>query len=233
MSSSTTSLLAVDLRPGRHAPMLRGRAPQATHRGWAAGHRDALRAVVAEHGSVLVRGLGLRDAGRGRRRLPRAGHRGLMAEQEAFAPRQTYADGVYSSSKWPPNQPMCMHHELSYTLEFPGLMLFACLSAPTEGGATARGRLADRARRAARRAGRAVRAGGLAARPATTTTRSARPSPRPSAPRTVARSRATAAPTPSSSPGSPTAGCAPGSAAARWCGTRSPAGAAGSTRSPS
>jgi alpha-ketoglutarate-dependent taurine dioxygenase len=30
-----------------------------------------------------------------------------------------------------------MHHELSYALEFPGLMLFACLSAPTVGGATA------------------------------------------------------------------------------------------------
>jgi alpha-ketoglutarate-dependent taurine dioxygenase len=30
-----------------------------------------------------------------------------------------------------------MHHELSYTLEFPGLMMFACLSAPTDGGATA------------------------------------------------------------------------------------------------
>ena len=32
---------------------------------------------------------------------------------------------------------MCMHHELSYALEFPGLMLFACLTAPTDGGATA------------------------------------------------------------------------------------------------
>jgi alpha-ketoglutarate-dependent taurine dioxygenase len=30
-----------------------------------------------------------------------------------------------------------MHHELSYTLEFLGLLLFACLSAPTRGGATA------------------------------------------------------------------------------------------------
>jgi hypothetical protein len=29
-----------------------------------------------------------------------------------------------------------MHHERSYTLEFPGLMLFACLTAPTGGGAT-------------------------------------------------------------------------------------------------
>src|SRR5438132_11609945 len=45
------------------------------------------------------------------------------------------SDGL-SSSKWPPNQPMCMHHELSYVLEPLGLMLFACLIAPTVGGAT-------------------------------------------------------------------------------------------------
>jgi alpha-ketoglutarate-dependent taurine dioxygenase len=29
-----------------------------------------------------------------------------------------------------------MHHELSYALEVPGLMLFACLAAPIGGGAT-------------------------------------------------------------------------------------------------
>jgi len=101
---------------------------------WAAERRDALRAAVAEHGSLLVRGLELRDAkdvGGVFRRLG-----SLMTEREAFASRRTYADGVYSSAKWPPNQPMCMHHELSYLLEFPGLMLFACLSAPAQGGAT-------------------------------------------------------------------------------------------------
>src|SRR5678815_2337921 len=57
-------------------------------------------------------------------------------EREAFAERRRYAEGIYSSSKWPPNQPMCMHHELSYAFEFPSLMLFACLTAPTGGGAT-------------------------------------------------------------------------------------------------
>ena len=30
-----------------------------------------------------------------------------------------------------------MHHELSYRLEVPGLLAFACLTAPTSGGATA------------------------------------------------------------------------------------------------
>src|ERR687895_386384 len=133
-SPSQASLFDVELRPGE-PPMLRieaaGDAP-----GWAAEHRDALRAVVAEHGSVLVRGLGLRDvAGFGAvaRRLAT----GLMTEKEAFASRRTYSDGVYSSSTWPQNQQMCMHHELSYTLEFPGLLLFACLSPPTAGWATA------------------------------------------------------------------------------------------------
>src|SRR5919197_1503948 len=60
-----------------------------------------------------------------------------MADREPSPPRRSYADGVYSSSKWPPNQQMCMHHELSYALEFPGLLLFACLVAPETGGATA------------------------------------------------------------------------------------------------
>ena len=131
-TSSPISLLDLDLQPAK-PPMLRletnGDAPQ-----WVAEHRNALRAAVAQHGSLLVRGLGLRDAAETEAVFRQLGE--LMTETEAFAPRRTYAPGVYSSSKWPPNQPMCMHHELSYGLEFPSLMLFACLAAPTDGGAT-------------------------------------------------------------------------------------------------
>jgi len=112
------------------------RAPGGYGRGWAAPHRDALHAVVAEHGAGVVRGLRLgdpADVATAFRSL--AGD--LMADREPFAARATYADGVYSSSTWPPNQPMCMHHELSYALQFPRLMLFACLGAPRTGGETA------------------------------------------------------------------------------------------------
>ncbi|HEY4420578.1 MAG TPA: TauD/TfdA family dioxygenase [Pseudonocardia sp.] len=133
-SSSAASLLDVDLRPGK-PPMLWA-SPTGDAPGWAAERRDALRAVVADHGSVLVRGLGLRDAAEVAAVFQRLTTTGLMTEREAFAARQVYSDGVYSSSKWPPNQPMCMHHELSYTLEFPGMMLFACLGAASAGGAT-------------------------------------------------------------------------------------------------
>lgn len=131
-SSPPTSSLDVEVRPGK-PPIL-----QVDARGiaslWAAEHRDALRAAVVEHGALLVRGLGLREVEEVGAVFRQLGS--PMIEREAFATRQRYADGLYSSSKWPPSQPMCMHHELSYALEFPSLMLFACLTAPTEGGTT-------------------------------------------------------------------------------------------------
>lgn len=103
---------------------------------WAARHRDALRALVTEHGALLVRGLGLRDAA-GTAAVFAALSDDLMAETESFAPRRARATGTYTTTPWPPNQQMCPHHELSYAMEFPGLMFFACLRAPDDGGATA------------------------------------------------------------------------------------------------
>ncbi|MET7680720.1 TauD/TfdA family dioxygenase [Streptomyces sp. NPDC005423] len=102
---------------------------------WAGAHREALRAVVAAHGCVLVRGLGLRTPGEAAavfRQLADS----LMPDREPFAPRASHPDGVYSSTSWPAERQMGMHHELSYALRFPRLLLFACLEAPTEGGAT-------------------------------------------------------------------------------------------------
>ncbi|WP_406351437.1 TauD/TfdA family dioxygenase [Streptomyces sp. NBC_01635] len=123
----------VEIRSGR-PPILRAEITSDAPR-WTAERREALRAVVAEHGCVLIRGLGLHDVAGTSAVFEQLSTR-LMAEREAFAPRRTYADGVYSSAQWPPSQPMCMHHEQSYALEVPGLMLFACLTAPHQGGAT-------------------------------------------------------------------------------------------------
>ncbi|MDQ0869414.1 alpha-ketoglutarate-dependent taurine dioxygenase [Arthrobacter sp. V1I9] len=103
---------------------------------WAEQHQESLRMAVAEHGAVLVRGLALRDPAEVADVFHGLVPGGLMPDREAFAARQPYLDGVYSSLKWPANQSMCMHHELSYALEFPGLMLFGCLQAPSAGGVT-------------------------------------------------------------------------------------------------
>ena len=132
MISSPSSIFNVDLQPGK-LPILHVEATGEPPR-WVAEHRDALRAAVVDHGSLLVRGLRLRDVAETEAVFRRLGS--LMTEKEAFAARRSYSYGVYSSSNWPPNQQMCMHHELSYVLEFPSVMLFACLIAPADGGAT-------------------------------------------------------------------------------------------------
>ena len=136
MTHSSPALLPdIELALGR-PPLLHAKSV-GDPASWVAEHRDALRAAVAEHGSLLVRGLGLAGPAATEEVFRHLSSGRLMADREPFAPRRSYADGVYSSSKWPPNQQMCMHHELSYALEFPGLLLFACLVAPEKGGATA------------------------------------------------------------------------------------------------
>ena len=114
-------------------------APEATSAGeaaaWTAAHRVEVRDAVRAHGALVLRGLGLRTAG-DMERVSSALVAHRVVEREAFAKRRRYADGVYSSSIWPPGEQMCMHHELSYALEVPGLLLFGCLRAATAGGAT-------------------------------------------------------------------------------------------------
>ena len=135
MSALTaTSLLDIDRQPGK-PPIVRidVAADAAT---WMAENRAMLLDLVANQGSVRVRGLELRDADEVVTVFQKIAPN-LMVEREAFAARRTYSDRVYSSATWPANQPMCMHHELSYASRFPGLMIFACLTAPATGGATA------------------------------------------------------------------------------------------------
>jgi hypothetical protein len=103
-SSPLASLLDVELQPGK-PPILRAEA-SGDAAGWAAAHKDALHAVVAERGAVLVRGLRLRDTA-GTTAVFQRLATNLMTEKEAFARRQVYADGVYSSATWPANQSRC------------------------------------------------------------------------------------------------------------------------------
>jgi alpha-ketoglutarate-dependent taurine dioxygenase len=97
------------------------------------------RAMVARHGAVVVRGLDVASAADVAAVADALGIR-RMVERERFAPRTELAQGVYSSSEWPADEPMCMHHELSYASEVPSLILFGCLAAADEGGET---RVAD------------------------------------------------------------------------------------------
>lgn len=125
-SPTTTSLARLDAGP----------TPPADAAAWLGGHLDQIRASAAGHGAVLIRGLGL-DGRAAASAALRQVIGEAVTEREGFAPRDRYGDGVHSSSHWPADQPMCMHNELSYAAEAPGLMAFACLTPPTRGGVTA------------------------------------------------------------------------------------------------
>ncbi|OIJ87361.1 hypothetical protein BIV24_24865 [Streptomyces colonosanans] len=96
----------------------------------------ALRQLLVRHGAILVRGLGL-AAPADLAAVAHALKATPMVEREGFAARDDFGQGVYSASRWPADEPMCMHHELSYANEVPGIALFGCLRAPQHGGATA------------------------------------------------------------------------------------------------
>lgn len=112
-----------------HEPDLRAAAD------WLRASSAQLRAGLHRHGTLFVRGLPIhtaedfgviRDA--------------LFAErakyQEKATPRSDYGDDVFSSTDLPAAQPIRLHNENSYTLTFPGILLFCCLVAPDQGGAT-------------------------------------------------------------------------------------------------
>jgi len=134
--TSTDTELDVRRKPGK-PPLLRV-APM-RHIGdamrWLTDILPAIRAELLRSGCLLIRGLPIASTAdfatiRDAVLTEPAGYR------EKATPRSDYGHGVFSSTDLPATQPIRLHNENSYTLEFPGLLLFGCLVAPDEGGAT-------------------------------------------------------------------------------------------------
>ncbi|MFJ7328168.1 TauD/TfdA family dioxygenase [Streptomyces cyaneofuscatus] len=121
------------LRPGRPPEV---RCPSGAGPDWLVGRREVLYGHLAAHGVLLLRGLDVRSV-----EEARAVSGALISvpyeEREGFAPRVGHGGGLYSSTVWPADQPMCMHNELSYARQPPRVLVLSCLRAPESGGATA------------------------------------------------------------------------------------------------
>ena len=52
------------------------------------------------------------------------------------SPRTKVSDAVYTSTEFDPTQKITMHHELSYSSNWPGKLFFTCLTPAVEGGET-------------------------------------------------------------------------------------------------
>ncbi|MET9401664.1 TauD/TfdA family dioxygenase [Kitasatospora sp. NPDC002965] len=125
-----------ELNPGRPAlTRVPAAADLAGACAWLRDHEAELTAALHEHGTIFLRGLPVATA------ADVAAVRDVLIPEptpyrEKATPRSDFGDGVFSSTDLPPAQSIRMHNENSYTLTFPGRLLFACLTAPEEGGAT-------------------------------------------------------------------------------------------------
>jgi alpha-ketoglutarate-dependent taurine dioxygenase len=124
--------LRAEVVPGRPATVVVRRRPDPA--AWVGEHREELDALVRRHGAVLIAGLPVTRpsavaAVRGAFGLPAAGWR------ERFAAGRELADGVWSAPEWPADREQCLHHDEGYGVEFPLLLLIACLTPANSGGA--------------------------------------------------------------------------------------------------
>ena len=164
MSSSVSASPFQVLQAPRRPPLLPVTAAGDPAR-WAAAHRDALRATVLEHGALLVRGLGLRDAAAVGAVFRALAGSGLMAEREAFAPRADLRRGRVLLDEVA-GQPADVHApraELHVAVPRHDDVRLPHRARPGRGDGG--GRLADRAQQPAAGAGGPVRAGRLDAHP--------------------------------------------------------------------
>jgi alpha-ketoglutarate-dependent taurine dioxygenase len=94
---------------------------------------DLIQQSLVRHGALLFRGLETAaDFERFARRVsPR-----LIEYGERSSPRTRISSGIYTSTDHPPDQPIVLHNEQSYTLNWPMKIWFYCARPAETGGRT-------------------------------------------------------------------------------------------------
>jgi alpha-ketoglutarate-dependent taurine dioxygenase len=102
---------------------------------WAAANRALVESQLHAHGALLFRGF--RVAGvEGFEELARAVTPDLLDYRERAAPRKVVGRNVYTSTEFPADQWIPLHHEMSYSHNWPTKIWFYCEQAAARGGST-------------------------------------------------------------------------------------------------
>lgn len=102
---------------------------------WLTDNQAAIRQALHTHGALYLHRLPVTstdDFAQVRDALVQS----RASYKEQATPRSHFGAEVYSSTDLPPSQSLRPHNENSYTLTFPGILVFGCLTAPHTGGAT-------------------------------------------------------------------------------------------------
>lgn len=148
-------LLIGPVAPGQELPLeVRPRVEGVDLVRLAAEQKPWIEERLARHGGLLFRGFGI-DSTEKLKAFTDALTPGAMGYGERSSPRTQLQEGVFTSTDHPADQPIVLHNEQSYTLNWPMKILFACLLPARAGGKTP---LADSRRVLARLSPETVRA---------------------------------------------------------------------------
>lgn len=102
---------------------------------WARDRRQDLRRELLRHGAILFRGFGVGSL-TSFEQFARAISPDLLDYLERAAPRIEVGKNVYTSTEYPPDQVIPLHHEMSYSHNWPTKIWFYCEQPAQQGGAT-------------------------------------------------------------------------------------------------
>lgn len=97
--------------------------------------REQLRALLAEHGGLLLRGFDIGGVD-GFNEVVRALAGEPLTYTERSSPRHAIKGRVYTSTDYPPEEEIFLHNENSYQARWPLTLFFYCITPPQTRGAT-------------------------------------------------------------------------------------------------
>lgn len=102
---------------------------------WLRDTAERIDALLDSMGAVLIRGTGISSAA-GFRDVADIAAGPLMPYLEGASPRTPLGGDVYTSTEYAPGEPIALHNELSYSVQWPGRVAFCCITPPAFGGRT-------------------------------------------------------------------------------------------------
>lgn len=123
------------LVPGHRLLLIEPGADHVDVMAWAAEQRGWIEEKLLEHGGLLLRGFAVPDSA-AFQQLARVITPDLLDYVERAAPRKQVLGKVFTSTEYPADQWIPLHHEMSYSHNWPTKLYFYCEVAATRDGFT-------------------------------------------------------------------------------------------------
>jgi alpha-ketoglutarate-dependent taurine dioxygenase len=102
---------------------------------WARGNQEFIEGQLLKHGALLFRNFNI-DGVAQFEQFSRAIAPDLLDYVERAAPRKEVGSQIYTSTEFPPDQYIPLHHELAHSHSWPAKIWFFCAQPAAEGGVT-------------------------------------------------------------------------------------------------